>query len=151
MPDSGNSPRPDEEPLRLISAYLDDQIAPAEFAELRSWILEDLVHASLFARMAIIHSGLRNTLQHADLRDFYYASDSPDNLELQVNPQNICQMLQEAAETDRHQAEAQARRRAKRLAEEMAAEELRQQEIERQARRRPEPIEVPRSMTFLAL
>jgi ferric-dicitrate binding protein FerR (iron transport regulator) len=52
-------------PLELISAYLDDDLSSAETAELEAWILAAPENADTFARVAILHSHVRDAVAGA--------------------------------------------------------------------------------------
>jgi hypothetical protein len=52
-------------PLEVISAYLDDDLSGAQTAELEAWILAAPENADTFARVAILHSHIRDAMAGA--------------------------------------------------------------------------------------
>ncbi|MGI9458146.1 MAG: LamG-like jellyroll fold domain-containing protein, partial [Aeoliella sp.] len=139
------------DPARLISAYLDGQISEPEFFELSEWLSASADHARQFARAAMVHSSLRSLLQHADLHAFLAEEDSNSDLNLLIDPKNIRRMLDEADEAERIRAKETAREQARRDAEAERQSRRMQEIADRKANRRPEPIEIPRSVAYLAV
>jgi hypothetical protein len=50
------------DPLELVSGYLDHALGDAEVVELEAWILADPKHVATFARRAVVHSQIRDAL-----------------------------------------------------------------------------------------
>jgi len=133
---------------KLISSYLDGVISDSDFTELSQWLSADESHVRQFASSAIVHSGLRSVLQTADMRLFFTAENNSGNRELLADPVIIRTMLDEVAAAERQEAHEAARRAA---AEAEAERSIREPERQSPRVRRPEPIEIPLSVAYLAV
>ena len=143
---------PPDQYQRLINAYLDDSISVVEFEELSDWITVSSTNAQWFARMAAMHSAIRSNFQRQDLSEFLSANDSNDHLELGVDPQNIIEMLSEFDQAEQRRADVDAEARLKQVQAEAEAKRLQHLEDERLNRpSRPQPIEIPRSLLWIAI
>jgi len=76
----------ENEVVRLISGYFDDTLTDQEVAELDASLLADSGHVSLFARLAILHSAIRDTVEIERSRGDRPAGVEPDNADAAASP-----------------------------------------------------------------